>query len=165
MLKGNITKGNTAGAWSTQWTLDVGGMQILYGNSTGAICEGMTQDSLVANGRVWRSFQRALLLTDRSKIRSGQVRYISYYLTSRHPTLFIPSFPFLHSHIVMALPRSAALRSSLRSATLKRTATQARTTLRDIGRRTYAQDHATKKSSDLPWSVYIYAELNMVARC
>ncbi|KAI1619997.1 hypothetical protein EDD37DRAFT_654105 [Exophiala viscosa] len=53
----------------------------------------------------------------------------------------------------MALPRSAALRSSLRSATLKRTTTQARTTLRDIGRRTYAESHTTKKSSDLPWLI------------
>merc|ERR1712000_50555 len=60
----------------------------------------------------------------------------------------LPSFIF-----PMALPRSAALRGSIRSFVAKRTGTQARTTLRNVGRRTYAQEHSTKKSSDLPWLV------------
>merc|ERR1712000_487355 len=60
----------------------------------------------------------------------------------------LPSFIF-----PMALPRSAALRGSIRSFVAKRIGTQARTTLRNVGRRTYAQEHSTKKSSDLPWLV------------
>lgn len=53
----------------------------------------------------------------------------------------------------MAFARSAALRGSIRSATVKRAAAQARTAFRDVGRRSYAQEHGAKKSSDLPWLV------------
>ncbi|KAG9791528.1 hypothetical protein KCU88_g975, partial [Aureobasidium melanogenum] len=53
----------------------------------------------------------------------------------------------------MVLPRSSALRGSIRSFTLRRAGTQARTNLRAIGRRGYASEHGTQKSSDLPWLI------------
>ncbi|KIW64472.1 hypothetical protein PV04_09403 [Phialophora macrospora] len=53
----------------------------------------------------------------------------------------------------MPLPRSAALRGSIRSFSLKRVGIQARTSLRGVGRRSYASEHGTQKSSDLPWLI------------
>ncbi|KIW33535.1 uncharacterized protein PV07_00375 [Cladophialophora immunda] len=53
----------------------------------------------------------------------------------------------------MPLPRSAALRGTLRSFTFRRAGTQARTSLRGVGRRTYATEHGAQKSSDIPWLV------------
>ncbi|EXJ84152.1 hypothetical protein A1O3_04819 [Capronia epimyces CBS 606.96] len=53
----------------------------------------------------------------------------------------------------MVLPRSSALRGSIRSFTLKRVGAQARTNLRAVGRRGYASEHGAKKSSDIPWLI------------
>ncbi|EXJ55885.1 hypothetical protein A1O7_08816 [Cladophialophora yegresii CBS 114405] len=53
----------------------------------------------------------------------------------------------------MPLPRPAALRGSIQSFSLKRAGTQARTSLRAVGRRTYASEHGAQKSSDLPWLI------------
>ncbi|KEF55690.1 uncharacterized protein A1O9_08440 [Exophiala aquamarina CBS 119918] len=53
----------------------------------------------------------------------------------------------------MALPRSSALRSTIRSFTIKRAGTQARINLRSIARRTYASGHEAKKGSDIPWLI------------
>ena len=78
---------------------------------------------------------------------SSGTRTLLHNISTVHSTGFLlPSLIF-----PMALPRSAALRGSIRSFVAKRTATQARTNLRNVGRRTYAQEHSTKKSSDLPW--------------
>lgn len=54
---------------------------------------------------------------------------------------------------IMVLPRSAALRGTVRSFSFRRAGTQARTTLRGVGRRTYASEHGATKSSDIPWLV------------
>ncbi|EXJ78779.1 hypothetical protein A1O1_09181 [Capronia coronata CBS 617.96] len=53
----------------------------------------------------------------------------------------------------MVLPKSSALRGSIRSFTLKRVGAQARTNLRAVGRRGYASEHGETKSSDLPWII------------
>ncbi|KAJ9613512.1 hypothetical protein H2200_003454 [Cladophialophora chaetospira] len=53
----------------------------------------------------------------------------------------------------MPLPRPTALRGSIRSFSLKRAGTQARATLRGVGRRTYASEHGAQKSSDIPWLI------------
>ncbi|OAP62879.1 hypothetical protein AYL99_02106 [Fonsecaea erecta] len=53
----------------------------------------------------------------------------------------------------MPLPRSAALRGTFSSFTLRRAGTQARTSFRGVGRRTYATEHGAHKSSDIPWLI------------
>ncbi|EXJ76823.1 uncharacterized protein A1O5_01331 [Cladophialophora psammophila CBS 110553] len=53
----------------------------------------------------------------------------------------------------MPLPRPAAFRGALQTFSLKRAGTQARTSLRGVGRRTYATEHGAHKSSDIPWLV------------
>jgi len=53
----------------------------------------------------------------------------------------------------MVLPRSSALRGSLRSFSFKRAGTQARANLRGVGRRSYASEHGATKSSDIPWLI------------
>ncbi|KAH0848505.1 hypothetical protein AYO21_00716 [Fonsecaea monophora] len=53
----------------------------------------------------------------------------------------------------MPLPRSAALRGTLRSFSFRRAGTQARTSFRQVGRRTYATEHGASKGSDIPWLI------------